>query len=703
MNRLRALLAASFSICFLLTVAAAAQDQQLQLGTPIERQLSSGQVQTYTIALEENQFVQLVVEQHGIDVVVTVASPAGKSLGTYDTPNGDNGPENVSFVAVTPGSYRVSVAPLNQGEVSAGKYEIKLVEVRQASEQEIKSSKNQEVAKIKGIALLSDVEALLPEIHSAPTRIRAQIRASQLLWDTDEKRAWKFLNDAVAGVKDYLPNVDPATPDYAKNYSIILQLRYELIQILATRDPDAAMSFLYATKVPPNPYNNPNEQVDQERSLALFIADQIGAKDPKRAAQLARESMKAGFASNLTNTIGNLRVKDPELAAELANEIATKVQRANFYKTPDAAALMPSMISLCTEKPQIYLRSRGRMMEPQPQINAASLLSEATCHDLIQKMYDSAMSYTPPPMNAYSRERDAAFNLLTALHYLGPDLDKTVSGGAALVQKKLTELNGGVNPYQSTMQDLQTKLDSGQADSALESIQKMPDGMKEQSYIQLAQMLSSKGDLARARQIINDYISNPYQRHQALSTLEQQEMYQSMQRGKVDEALKTISSQRTPRERANLLAQIARQIGPGLKRAAALNFLDQARAMLAPGVQAQDQDQMNALLEVARAFSRYDGKRAFEIVDPLVDQLNDICTAARTLEGFGSEYYDEEELDLQNGSSVANVVIQVSSALGTLANSNFDRAKLSSDRLRQPEVRLYAYLQIAQQTIQGDR
>lgn len=702
MYRLRALLAASFSICFLLTINTAAQDQQLQLGTPIERELSSGQTHTYTIALEENQFVQLVVEQRGIDVILTVASPAGKSLGTFDTPNGDNGPENVSFVAITPGTHRVSVAPLNQGEGSAGKYEIKLVEVRPASEQEIKNSKNQEVAKTKGIALLGEVEGLLPEIHSAPTRIRAQIRASQLLWDTDEKRAWKFLNDAVAGVKDYLPSVDPASPDYAKNYSTILQLRYELIQILGSRDPDAAMSFLYATKVPPSPFNNPNEQVDQERSLELFIADQIGAKDPKRAAQLARQSMKAGYASNLVNTIGNLRVKDPDLAAELANEIASKVQRENFYQKPDAAALMPGLLSLCTEKPRIYLRSRNQLTEPQPQATA-TLLSEATCHDLIQKVYDAAMSYTPPPMNAYSRERDAAFNMLSALHYLGPELDKTISGGAAVVQKKMTELNGGVNPYQSTMQELQTKLDSGQADAALESIQKMPDGMKEQSYIQLAQMLSGKGDLARARQIINDYISNPYQRRQALLTLEQQEMYQSMQRGKVDEALKTISSQHTPRERANLLAQIARQIGPGLKRTAAMNFLDQARAMLAPGVQAQDQDQMNALLEVARAFSRYDVKRAFEIVDPLVDQLNDICTAARTLEGFGSEYYDEDELDLQNGSSVANVVIQVSSALGTLANSNFDRAKLSSDRLRQPEVRLYAYLQIAQQTIRGDR
>src|SRR6185369_13778959 len=245
MRQLRALFVAFSLSCCLLTTIAHAQDQALQLGTPIERQLGPGQMQVFTITLEENQYVQLVVDQRGIDVVVRVAAPTGKSLGEFDSPNGDNGPENVSFVAVTAGVYRVAVSPLSQeGAIPIGHFEIKIIELRQATEQEIKTNKNLELVKTKGLALLGEVDGLIPEIHSPQTRIRAQLQAAQLLWETDEKRASKYLNDAAAGVKEFLAALDPTTQDYQRDYSTITQLRFEIIRVLADRDPDAALAFL---------------------------------------------------------------------------------------------------------------------------------------------------------------------------------------------------------------------------------------------------------------------------------------------------------------------------------------------------------------------------------------------------------------------------------------------------------------------------
>jgi hypothetical protein len=695
MRHLRALLSASFLICCLLTVVATAQDQTLQIGNPLERQLKPGQAHTFTVNLEENTFIQLVVEQRGIDAVVKVSSPDGKSLGTFDTPNGADGPENVSFVAVTAGAYRVNVEPLNQ-EAAEGRYLIKIIEVREATEQEIKSGKTLETIKEKGIALVGEAENLMQEIRTPQTRIRSQLQAAQMLWELDEKRAAKFLNDAAAGLTELVATLDITDPDYVMGYSGITQLRYEIVQTLAGRDPDAAINFLQATRLPGTPHITEYDQNGQETALELMVADQNAATDPKRAFEMARRKLKTGYSPNLINTISAMRQKHPELATELVNEIVAKLLQEKLLKKPEAAGMSINLLISCQPK-----NSAGGF-ERRGNLAGAGLISDDLCRNLFQKALQDALSFSSPTPGAYTPEREAAFSLLNALQQLGPQLNEAVNGGLASVEKKIGELAIAPNPYLTTMNKVYGRMNSGgPVDEALALIEGAPENTREQLYIQLANSAAGRGDSAAARKIINEQITNPYQRRQALANLEQQETYQAISRGKVEEALRAISTMRTFRERANMLMQIARQIGPGHKRAAAMNLLEQARAMLAPGIHAQDQEQMSALLELARAFARYDARRAFEIVDPLVDQFNELCSAARTMEGFGLEYYKNDELEMINGNYLASLAANISSALATLAFTNFERAKTTSDRMRLPEARLRAYLEIAQHAIKG--
>lgn len=121
--------------------------------------------------------------------------------------------------------------------------------------------------------------------------------------------------------------------------------------------------------------------------------------------------------------------------------------------------------------------------------------------------------------------------------------------------------------------------------------------------------------------------------------------------------------------------------------------------MLGTSPRVENQEQMGALLEIARAFSRYDSKRAFEIVEPLLDQFNELSAAALVLNGFGLESYQDGELQMQNGNSVSNLANQLCQALSTLTPSNFDRAKAGADRLERQEVRINAYLAIAQKAM----
>src|ERR1051325_10101185 len=105
------------SLPLTLFITASAQNSgtptTLEPDTPIERTIGSTETQSFSINLTANQYLQFVVSQHGIDLIVRVFSPTGQSLGEFDSPNGAEGPENVSIVAVTAGSYRISVSALD--------------------------------------------------------------------------------------------------------------------------------------------------------------------------------------------------------------------------------------------------------------------------------------------------------------------------------------------------------------------------------------------------------------------------------------------------------------------------------------------------------------------------------------------------------------------------------------------------------------
>ena len=662
----------------------------LQLGTPIERTLGPGPSHEFRITLEENSFVQLVVEQRGVDVTIKVVSSEAKIVGEYDTPNGNEGPEHVSFVAAPAGIYRIIVSPLSP-EAPAGRYEIKLLEVRPATEQEIKASKNQEFVKAKGLALVAEMEGLIAEIKSPLTRIKAQIQAAQLLWSSDEKRASKYFADATIGFKEYLTSLDPTADNYPQQYQMITELRFQIIQILTERDPDAALNFIYSSKPPPNPADDRRFYSTQESLLEISIANQIARTDPNRALQIARQTLKSHYSVNLISTVALLRQKNPELASQFASDLATKLLNEKLLTKPEAASVVINLLGFARNP---LRRTSGPTPDGDPRI---PILSEEQFRDLLQKAMSEALSFSRPPAGSYSPERDAALNLLYGLRSFGPEVDSISGGGMAAVEKKLLELN----PEAASGNQFQNVVGNNSFEQAVEGIGKAPADQREQLYLQLANREANKGETARARQIISDRVSNPYQRRQALANIDQQEMNVAVQKGKVEDALRLISGLRTPRERAMQIAQFANQIGPGQKRANAITFLEQAKSLLSSSLQAQDQEQMNALIEIARAFGKLDPKRSFEILDPLIDQVNDLCTAARTLEGFGMDNYEDDELNLQNGNSVSQVVNRMSTAIGSLALVNFERARAASDRLRLPEVRLRAYMEIAQQTIQA--
>jgi tetratricopeptide (TPR) repeat protein len=107
----------------------------LEAGKPVERGMAGGQKHYYTITLEAGQYLQLIIGQKGIDVIVTLFDPEGKKLVEVDSPVGAYQPERVSIITDTPGGYRLELRPA-QKDAGVGRYQAKIAELRMSTAQD---------------------------------------------------------------------------------------------------------------------------------------------------------------------------------------------------------------------------------------------------------------------------------------------------------------------------------------------------------------------------------------------------------------------------------------------------------------------------------------------------------------------------------------------------------------------------------------
>ena len=87
--------------------------------------IQGGEAHTFKVSLEANQFVTAQLIQNGVDVVITSYGPNGEELQEFDSPNGDQGPEMISFYSQDAGDYSLVVEPFKE-DAEYGNYTMKI-------------------------------------------------------------------------------------------------------------------------------------------------------------------------------------------------------------------------------------------------------------------------------------------------------------------------------------------------------------------------------------------------------------------------------------------------------------------------------------------------------------------------------------------------------------------------------------------------
>lgn len=113
----------------------AQSSMSLRVGEPVERKLEGGQKHDYDLRLNAGEYVELTVDQRGINVALKIIGPKDETVMEVDSSTGLKGNESISAIARVSGNYRLEVYSPNKNTV-AGRYEVKLVDIRKMTEKD---------------------------------------------------------------------------------------------------------------------------------------------------------------------------------------------------------------------------------------------------------------------------------------------------------------------------------------------------------------------------------------------------------------------------------------------------------------------------------------------------------------------------------------------------------------------------------------
>ncbi len=220
----------------------------------IARELVGQQKRSYQLLLSVNQYAKVTVEQQGIDVLARLSGIDGKPLAEYDSEMRPNGTETVEFVASVEGNYQLDISaryPL----LPAGNYQIRLVELRTASEQD------------KLLQAARNLQAESVKLFTAGKYNEAQLLIEKAI--EIRKKELGLENSFTASALTQLARIIDALGKYDEAEKINQQVLTIREQFLGAEHPDVAYTLNYLATNYNHKEDYPNAILFHQRALEI--------------------------------------------------------------------------------------------------------------------------------------------------------------------------------------------------------------------------------------------------------------------------------------------------------------------------------------------------------------------------------------------------------------------------------------------------
>jgi hypothetical protein len=544
----------------------------------------------------------------------------------------------------------------------------------------------------KALGLLGEALAAARELKLAENRVRAQVTAARLLWPRDAAAGREAFKAAADGLAELDAGVDPEDQQFYAAAQTVMQLRGELLQIAARFDAKLALEYLRATRPPYADALAAAGYGQQEQMLETTLASLVAAQEPRRAFEMAEESLSRGVTTGLLNVLNELRTKEPASAAKLAADIVRRLRAEDMLNSYEASGVAQQLLALTRPADAAQGGAQGQAVVNaggEPATAGAPLLDELSRRELIEKVLAAVAGSAP--------NQNGSYNLFQAFQTLMPEVERYAPGRAAALRRRADELERGFNPQGRLLRSFEELMQTGTVEALLEAAPKAPAEVRDHLYMHAAWRAFNEGkDPERARRILES-VSNPQQRAQTRRSMEMQAQLNAAQQGGYAEARQSAARLSSIDERVMMLMQLAAQAAGAGDEQTARQVLEDVLALAE--TQARGQQQFNYRLQVADAYTRFDPNAAFEVVETSIARLDELLDAALVLDGFGQEAFKEGELRPQGGYLWHDLITRCAMALAALAPADFERASADAARFRRADARTTAQLTLASQIL----
>jgi hypothetical protein len=538
----------------------------------------------------------------------------------------------------------------------------------------------------KTFLLLDEVIASAPTLKLPENRALIQSSAADLIWKRDEKRARALFREALDNLREAAPKQSgQPSKEQERIYEMLRRQRKVILQMVARHHADYALELLRATRwqtptVQPAGLLQPDEEDRLEQSMGM----QVVTNDPKRALAIAQASLSKGFTLELLHLLSHLNGQDKDLAKQLATDIIAKLRSENLVTNRQAGWLAAAFLRMGVHARESESSFLGSV--PGGGGGKPYALDERQLRDLLEMVTGAALAQQSNDMG------------LMFLYQLMPEVEKYLPERAPALRNRLLAFSRSLEPQQRVHFEYQELLQRGTSEALMEAAAKAPEQIRHILYEQAVwKALYQEKDIERARRITSDFIRDSSKREQMMQSLDRYALWEAVRREKLEEASRMVSSLKSKEERAGALIQLAYLAATKKERKLALQLLEEARPLVS--LKPKSDAQLYAVLQLARVYALVEPARAFEMIETLVDQGNELLSAASVLSGFllpGGAFRKGEMVLPPGYSDVGMRYQQFGKELAALAHLSFERTKAAADKFQRNEARLMAYLFIAQ-------